>query len=497
MATFAFNEIPDGILVPGVYAEIDDSRAAAGAFTLPQRVIVIGSRLPTGTVAANVARQILGDRDGQTFFGEDSQLAHALEVTRNYSAAGRLLEVWAIGLDDDGGGVAATGTITFGGLATAAGTLDFRVAGRRIRVPVAVGDDGTAVATAAAAESYDGTPVTAGSALAVLTLTARHAAEFGNDIDIRVDSVPPGVTAVIAPMAGGATNPDVTATITAIGGQQYTAVISCYSDDANVTLLEQEMERREGPLVDQTGMLFVGFDGDVAAAVVYGSARNSRRSQVAHLALTPSPPWEVAAFAGMTDEVVNSTAPGPSRPRNRQGGTVRPRSGADIKGIAPPNGEDLLLREDFQLLLDNGITPLEVLESGAIGVVRGITTFQTDDLGNDSATYFDITVPRTLDAIRAYTKVRLQTLHPNKKLAEDSDVEVPLVVTPSRLRSDILTLHDDTLVPLGLIQAAFRGQFSGQLVVEIDDLDPNRVNIQMHPTIVRGLHVIAVQIQFV
>ena len=487
-----FKDIPDDVLVPGVYTELDDSNALTGTPVLPQRVLVLGSRLAAGTVLAGVITRITGDRDGENFFGKGSLLHGMIDVARGFSEPAKRVELHAIAVDDDGGAVDATGTITLVGTATADGVIDIRIAGRRVRTPISTGDDQTVAATAVTASDHTETPTSVGNVLGVITYTARNGGETGNDIDLRVDVLPAGITATVVPMASGATNPDITATIALIISQQWTSIISAYSDDANLDLLEAEMERRDGPLVDLPGHVFGGFRGDLAAALVFGAARNSRHSTVIHLADTPSPPWELASWGTMADE----TESDPARPRNGIAGTVRPSSGADVPGIAPPAPEDKLIAEDDDSLLHSGITPLQADDFDRITVVRMITTFQQDDLGTASRIYLDITTPRTLDAIRFTTKLRFRTRYPRHKLADDGGPLIANVITPSIGRSEVLALHDDTWVPEGWVEGGKRGDFSDNLVVERDSSDVNRLNFLVPPDLVNGAHVFAFQIQF-
>jgi phage tail sheath gpL-like len=55
-------------------------------------------------------------------------------------AANKFTETWIGVFDDNGAGVAATGTITVTGPATAAGTISLYLGGTLISVPVASGD---------------------------------------------------------------------------------------------------------------------------------------------------------------------------------------------------------------------------------------------------------------------------------------------------------------------------------------------------------------------
>ncbi len=489
---FAFNLIPADLRVPGTRVEIDASQAQVGTPTLPSRVLVIGSRLAAGTVAEGVLRRVTSDGQSELWWGKGSMLDAMTKVVRGHSAQARLVEVWNIAIDDDGGAVAATGTITLVGAATEDGVLDVRVAGRRVRTAISSGDNETAAAAAVVASDHTDTPTSVGNVAGVITYTARNAGEAGNDIDIRVDVIPAGLTATVVPMASGATNPDVTATIALITAKQWTSIISNYNDDANLDLLEAEMDRRDGPLVDQPGHVFAGLTDELAAALIFGAARNSRHSTIIHLRASPSPPWELAAWGTMVDEIESD----PARPRNRRGGTVRPSSGADVDGIAPPDPTARLIDEDHESLLRSGITPLQSDDFDKITTIRMITTNQLDDLGNASKTFLDITTPRTLDALRFTAKLFFGKFNDFK--LQDDPLTLPLanVMTPNGAKAQMILLHDSQWVPNGWVESAGRAEFVDTMIATRPDDDVNRIDIQVSPDLVNGNHITAIQLAF-
>jgi phage tail sheath gpL-like len=150
-----FNEIAIDMLTPGVYVEVDGSGAFQGTPAMPDRILLVGNRLTTGTVAQATLKQILSKANGVDFWGRGSQLAHMIEKAKD---ANKMVEMWAIALDDDAAGVQATKVLTIGGTATEAGTIHLLIGGRKISAAVALGDSGVEVADAIedACEETDG-----------------------------------------------------------------------------------------------------------------------------------------------------------------------------------------------------------------------------------------------------------------------------------------------------------------------------------------------------
>src|SRR5581483_4733762 len=103
-----FKQIPANIRVPGVYAELDASKANTGSIN--QRALIIGQILGTGIAAANVPLISAGAADAKLQGGQGSMLA---AMTAAYKLNDPFGEVWYGPLADAGGGVQATGTIGF------------------------------------------------------------------------------------------------------------------------------------------------------------------------------------------------------------------------------------------------------------------------------------------------------------------------------------------------------------------------------------------------
>ncbi len=226
MNAIAFDHIPSTLRVPGVYVEINNELANASAFE--SKVLLIGQRLATGSVAEAVPTRVTSSEEGEAMCGRGSMLA---EMIKAFKAANPFTETWLISLDDAGAGVAATGDITFGGAVTATGTLNLYIGGQRVQVAVASGEANSVTATnvAAAITAATDLPVTAavnGVDDTQVDLTARNDGTHGNDIDLRVnyytgEVLPAGLTVTFVAMSNGATNPDVATAIAAIGDEWY------------------------------------------------------------------------------------------------------------------------------------------------------------------------------------------------------------------------------------------------------------------------------------
>jgi phage tail sheath gpL-like len=481
----SFNQIPINIRTPGQYLEFDPSRAIQGLPAIAHKILVLGQRLTTGTVAQATPRKVFTAAQAETWFGRGSQLAAMLAALK---AANTYTECWAIALDDNAAGAVASGTLTVTGPATEAGTLNVYIAGTRVQVAVASGAIATAIATAigAAITARTDLPVTASVASAVVTVTARHKGLCGNDIDLRVgyytdDVTPKGVAVAIVAMSGGTSNPDIATAIAAIGDEQFHTIITPWTDTANLGLLEALLSTRWGPLVQKEGQAFAAVRGTQSAMTTIGAARNSPHLSIMGAGRSPTAPWIWAAVTGAVD----AFEPDPARPRQ----TLL------LPGLLPPLQQDRLTRDERNLCLFDGISTYLVDAGGQVLIERLITTYQTNALGVDDIAYLDIETLRTLAYLRFSVRARIALKFPRHKLASDGTRygAGQAVVTPSVIRHELLALFTQW-ESAGL--AENYDQFATDLLVERSTTDPNRVDAVIPPDVINQFRVFAASIQF-
>ncbi len=486
----SFNEIPVDIRTPGQYIEIDNSLAVQGLPGMPRKVLVLGQRLTGGSVEAETPAQVLGREQGEAFFGRGSQIAGMLKALR---AVNRTSEVWAVALDDDAAAAPATGQIAVTGTATATGTLALYIAGHRVRVGVTAADQQDAIAQAVvdAINAQTDLPVTAainGTTANQVDITARNAGEAGNDIDIRAnyyqgESLPAGVTLTITDMASGTANPDIALALAAIGDSQYYTIVSGWTDDANMTALETELQDRWGPLEQKTGHVFTGLAGTHAELGTWSDNRNSPHVTTMGVHDSPTPPWVWAAAVAGVVEYHGAIDP------------ARPFQTLAIDGLLPPPPASRFTREERDLLLHDGIATFTVDDGGRVLIERIITNYQTNAAGIEDISYLDLNTKWTVDYVRYATRARIAMRYPRHKLADDGTAFAPgqAVVTPKVIRAELLSLFRD-LEEAGLVENF--DQFKEDLLVVRSSSDPNRINTVMPPDLINQFRVFAAAVQF-
>jgi phage tail sheath gpL-like len=481
----SFVQIPLNLRTPGVYAEIDNSRAVAGLTAVQKRAILVGQMLSTGSATANIPiRTNVGNCDAQ--FGVGSMLAN---MVRSFAENNEFTELWGLPVADVGAGAQASGSVTFTGTATEAGTAFMLVDGRSYQVGITKDDVAADVAQVLVdLITADGTAgVTAVRVGDAVTITARHKGTLGNKIDLRINygdnqALPAGITVAIVAMSGGATDPDITTALGNLGETQFHYVGNPFSDATNLTALEDELEDRNNPLVQLEGLAFTAASDTHGNLTTLGNSRNSQFNSIMGIYKSPSNPWVWAAAYTAIASFYLTNDP------------ARPLQTLVLEGILPPARTDRFTLAERNNLLYDGIATAKVTNDDKVQIERSITTYQTNPTGVPDISYLDVETMATLFFIREQLRIRIALRYPRYKLAGNEAIVRPgsALVRPKDIRNEIIALLAE-LAAAGIVENIN----ASQLVVERNDTDPNRVDALIPPDIVNQFRVFAGQIQFV
>ncbi len=490
MPPVSFNEIPSNLRVPLAYMEVDGSRALTGLLINGRKLLVMGQQRAGGTAAANTLQLVSGPADAEAFWGVDSQIA---EMFRRLKKKNPYVETYGIGVAENGAGVAATGNLSITGPATAAGTLCVYIGDTRILVGVATGDTATEIAAALVAACGDlpNLQVTAtvnGVHDYQVDLVIKGKGAWGNDMPLSLnlqtgDRTPAGVAVAITPFANGATNPSIAGAIAVMGNQKWNTIALGFNDDANMDLIEAELDDRWGPMSMKAGRVYAAFRGTLSATNTYGAARNSKHSSVTGTGLSPTPPWAWAAVVAVTCEASLAIDP------------ARPVQFLALDGCSPAKHEDEFILSERNTLLYDGISTV-ISESGQSEIEQQITTYQTNPAGAADPTYLFVETMECIDFYRTGLVQRILIKFPRHKLASDGTKFGPgqAIVTPEILRKEMIafTLECEAAGIVENVQ-----QFIDDLDVDRDPNNPNRVNFVASPDFVNQFRLAAGQLQFI
>lgn len=484
-----FMSIATDWLVPGANIEIDHTRAVRGLPIVPHKILILGQRLSTGIVAAGSLQKVTRKEDGVNYFGRGSQLAQMITAALKVNP---YTETYALALDDLPAGALATGSILVAGSPTENGTLYLYIGGRRLTVGITASQTPTVIATAIAAAinaDLDGA-VTATSAVGTVTITARHKGIEQNDIDIRLnyytgEFTPKGMTATITAMAGGTGNPDVLTAIAAMASMAPYTIIMAWTDVANVTAMEAELQSRWGGMDMRAGHVFGFKSGAYAALSSYGSARNSAHDSFLGLKKSPSLPWVNSAQWAAAIEFAGANDP------------ARPFRSILLPDVMAPAEVDRFTDSERNLLLHDGISTVTFDQSGAAMIEQVVTTYQTNSFGLDDRSLLKLNTKWTVDYMRYVFRFAILRDYPRHKLAGDDvlgDIQQGQPIATPKLIRNTLIAEARKLVKVGILEDI--QQFIDDLIVVRSDSDVNRVNAILPPNTVNQFDVFAGAIQY-
>ncbi len=486
-----FMSIPLNWRVPGAFVEVDHTKAVRGLPSMPHRILLLGQRLASGSVAAGVPTRVTRAADGVDYFGRGSQLAQMVAAALKVNSS---TELWALALDDLPAGVKATGTLAITGTATEASTLYAYVGGGRVPFNVASGDAAATVATALAAaiNANADLPATATAAAGTVTVTARHKGLTGNDIDLRVGyyqgekSTAAGLTIAITAMASGAGNPDVTAAIAAMSTGSFYTIAMAWTDAANMAAMETELAGRWGGMDMRAGHVIGCLSGTFSGLTTIGSARNSPHSTLFGLKKCPTVPWVTAAQVAAAVEFSGANDP------------AIPFRGLRLPDVMAPAEADRFTNTERNLLMFDGISTIIFDVDGSAMVEQVLTTYQTNTFGLDDTSLLKLNSKWTSDYMRYVFRQAVVRDYPAHKLADDNvlgQISPGQKIATPRLIKNTLIGAASQLAAVGLLEDL--EQFKRELVVVRSASDPNRVNAILPANIVNQFDVFAAAVQFI
>ncbi|SIP96186.1 phage tail sheath subtilisin-like domain-containing protein [Bosea sp. TND4EK4] len=481
-----FNEIPYDWRVPGTYVEVRPNYQNMGLVAFPTRVVAFVQKLAAGIAVAGQLYEITRAEDATVLFGAGSI---GQQMVAAFKKVNKTTRFYAIALADNGAGVKATKTMTFTG--SGSGTIPIYIQNRRVRCAATAAMSVTQLATAAvAAINADADmPVVATSAAGVVTLTAKHAGECGNAIDVRLrkfaEEVLPGTIAVaIAAGTAGSGNPDVATLIAALANEWLTDLIMPWDDAANLAALTGELAARYQAMGRKDGHAYVGHAGTYGQLGTKGALTNSPYLSPIGAKNALSAPWEWASvIAGICAfQLTNDPA--------------RQLRGLELTGIAGPESVDCFTDTERDLLLRQGISTWNRLADGTIVIERVITAYKTTSLGAPDTAFLDIMVPKTATRIRYDWATYVTLLYPRHKLADDDSPAAnnnDAVVTPRRMHGSWATrckLYERQAWIEDVAETVAQSSF------ERDVSDKNRMNSRQIIRMIGNQMVLAAALEF-
>lgn len=361
--------------VPGFFGETVYRAGAISAADIPLKLLVVGTKLSTGTATANAdVDNIFSEDDADTKYGAGSQIA------RMCYAALRIpgVQLQGAAVAEAGGAAAGTATITIAGTWSSGGTFLYRIDGTLVTGSIASTDSATDVAVSIvnAVNGNSHLPTTAANVAGVVTLTRKSKGATGNQGILYQDKsqLPSGMTSTLAGgtavtgdglhFTSGSGTEDVTTLLAVLKPGTYARVAFAQNDATNAALWEAHFNFKAGVLEGRLEHGLTAVNGTLSAANSLATVTlNAERVQLLWLLNSESHPSEVAAVFGAIRTVTEQSDPS-----------------ADYDGKVLPGVAPQAARADWATLatqisaLDNGITPIVTTANQEVQVVRSIVT---------------------------------------------------------------------------------------------------------------------------
>lgn len=485
--SISFPSLPDTVRVPFAYAEFDPTGASDDPSIMPYCVLLAGQMLTSGKNAGKAEpltqQRPMSEAQANELFGRGSMLARMCAA---YFKANSVTKMIAIGVADAAEGEKAAGGLNITGTVTSGAPLCLYIGGNLVRAAAPSGASAADVAEnlCVAINANEDLPVTATYSSGQVTLTAKHAGECGNDIDVRLgyydEAAPGGLEVKITALSGGSGNPDPADIITAMGNDWFHVIAWPWNDNYSLAALRDELADRWGPLRQIDGQAIVVKRGTFGVVTTFASARNDKHLTVIPSEGSPTPTWEdAAACVGVVAYYGNND---PARGFN----TLL------VPGVLAPKAADRWpdFPEKNQGLFE-GVSARYVAPDGTVRLQKLITTYRLNELGAEDKAFLSLNSPLTLSYLRYDWNNYLKLKYPRHKLASDEDAEnfAPSqpIMTPKLGKAEAIARMRDVWVPMGLVEGS--AKFKETLLCERNAKNENRLDWLIRPDLVNQFEV--------
>jgi phage tail sheath gpL-like len=495
----SFSHIPQGWKVPLVYIEVDPSQAGTPTFT--KYVLLTDYKIAAGTGVVDTPIACASVQSAVAIAGQGSPLAR---MFTEFFLVNKASPCLLLPIAEPAAGVAATGDIVVTAGPTQPGTLDLYIAGQNVNVGVNAGDTTAQVAgkIQAAIVAMPDLPVTASAPVgATTTLTAKWKGQTGNDIRVELNVLGPnggemtpiGLTLTLP---GGGSNtlingtgvPNWTNAIANLGDEPYEYVGMGHTDTGSLLAWGTEYgftdSGRWGWIREDYGHVFAAKRDTYSNLFAYGPSNNT--GVISIMAVEPTSPSPIYEWVGAyTGTAASALSIDPARPLQT----------LTFDGIRAAAKTGRFNKTQLNALATVGLAIQSTTPDGTPAIAREQTTYQKNILGQPDNAYELVTTLATLAELFRRIKQAITNKYARCKLANDGTKFGPgqAIVTPNIIKAEIVAEYRQSEYD-GLVENT--DIFKKYLIVERDDVDPNRVNVLYPPDIINQLRMFAVLGQF-
>jgi phage tail sheath gpL-like len=486
-----FNYTPGSGLVDPIFSfEIN----SAGLYSSVARMILIGHKTNAGTMAANTPVLCASQQDADAAAGSGSMLREMFRIARQNAP---VQEIWLMHVAETG--AAQTWTFTVGAPAVgAAGSGTVIIGGETLSISISAADTTTTIATAVAAainnyyNQLTGAQlqVTATSAAAVVTVTARHLGAIFADTDISIPAITGNIFATasaltIASGTAGTGQPVLTSALAALGDDPWDFIVSPWSDSTSTAAyaaLTNDTSGRWSYARQSYGHVWAVSTGNLSALATVGAALNDRHlTVIGRLTASVSPAylWP-AAIAARTAAWLSDYA---------TGNVSRNQTGLVVQGLQAPRDRSTWLNYSARnTLVQTGISTWLGSLDGTVSVDKIVTCMLKGANNQNDATFRDVqSMYQAMHVVRILRSDLLNAFG-GKAIAASNPGALGALVTTKDIASQLVNSYA-ALSLQGLVENT--PGFSKNLQVQQNASNPNRVDVYLPIQRVKPLDVLA------
>lgn len=409
-----FTQIPNSLLVPGMYQEIDNS--LAGTREEIKKVLIIGNFLPTGNASDGVIERVTSVSKACEKFGYGSNLAIMCE---QFLSVNKQDELYALPIKESGIAYSETYKIELAE-SSQTGNIKIKVNAKDISVTVVKEDTPQTIASkmSAMVNTIFNIPVSAiaGTEESGLgwDITFNALTKGDNGVIIRVESDNPKIKVKSISKTEAADSPinDWSEYIKAIGESRYNFFINSFNDINTLKIFAEELESRYSAIRQIGGRMFAYLKGEIGDTSIKESiVGKSSQINSPHICFIPvlnTDELPVLFLSKIAAVAITELIEDPAA------NTL----GIEVSSISA-NKE--LSFDERQALLFGGVATYTLDAKGNVLIERLVTSYTTNSEGERDTSYLDIQVVETVDAIRTYINSEAKRRFKGWKLSSTSE----------------------------------------------------------------------------
>ncbi|QQO10322.1 phage tail sheath protein [Breznakiella homolactica] len=437
--SISFVQIPENLLVPGQYQEIDNS--LAGTTSEVKKALIVGYKAVGGTAEPGIPVQVLTKAKAGELFGYGSP---ASIMAAAFLELNKVEELWVLPVAEPDAGTKWTQTFSVEGTSSGSGAVNILINGKKTAASVSAGAVPSEIAAAivATVNGMENVPVDAKvdeseSHQVILTSVVNGTAMNGNQISMA--STAAGISVKTKTAIDGQGVSDISPLFNNLGETRYNYIIYDFSDKDNLEAIAAELEDRYSATRQIGGRCFVALSGEIGSVSEPGSIlAQAKEINSPHICLIPRMnysglPCEWAArFAAKACRILADDP-------------AANTYDIEVTGLSAKESVSFEMR---QKLLESGIATWRIDTTGNVLIERLVTSYNQNSDGGRDTSYLDIQVVETVDAIRTYINSEAKKRFKTWKLAStgESFGRGAKVMTPAVWRSFLADLYQTVFI---------------------------------------------------